>query len=211
MNNVYIFVFAHAYILLFSINMLGTDIIASNETKYCSSCKVFRQANDFVRTKGQKAQVYSTCNVCSTNRSVSKQTEKASTLTPNLEKSNSEIDTEIEHGGNEDNSDGLVYNVTDMEAAIKTKFTCNDDQPISFSLEVELDDEMASTDTANSAEITVNQNSESVQEIAKYLQVYVENGSEYYWEMRNTHVNKKLGEPTGVVTTYFGCAQSQVK
>ena len=40
--------------------------------------------------------------------------------------------------------DGLIYNVEDIEAAIKDKFTNNDDQPISFSLEVELDDEMTS-------------------------------------------------------------------
>ena len=40
--------------------------------------------------------------------------------------------------------DGLIYNVEDIEAAIKDEFTNKDDQPISFSLEVELDDEMTS-------------------------------------------------------------------
>jgi len=39
---------------------------------------------------------------------------------PDLEISNSLIDTEVEHEENgEDNSDGLIYNVADMEAAIK--------------------------------------------------------------------------------------------
>ena len=41
-------------------------------------------------------------------------------------------------------------------------------------------------------DMTVNQDSELViaQEIAKHLHVHAEDGSEYYWEIRNMHVNK---------------------
>ena len=59
-------------------------------------------------------------------------------------------------------------------------------------MEIELDDEI----------MTVNQDSELViaQEIAKHLHVHAEDGSEYYWEIRNMHVNKKLGEPTELLS-----------
>ena len=92
-----------------------------------------------------------------------------------------------------------------MEAAIKAKFT-NIHNPISFSLEIELDDEIISI---ASTSLTVDQDSELVIEIAKHLQVHAENGSEYYWEIRNMHTHKKLGEPTGGVTVYFGCTQRE--
>ncbi|CAG8622338.1 10991_t:CDS:2 [Paraglomus occultum] len=116
--------------------------------------------------------------------------------------SNAENENENENEINdEDNYDGLVYNVGDIEVVIKDDFANNDNLPVSFSLVVELDDVMTSVNTSST---TANQSLNSVAiEIAKHLQVQIKKGSEYYWEIRKTHVNKKDGE----FTVYLGCTQ----
>ena len=190
----------------------NVDAIRTEETKYCSKCKTRRQIINFVRTRGQKTQAYSVCNFCLTNtklrRSEQKSVEKTNTRISDLERINSQIDTEVEHGeNNEDNSDDLVYNVVDMVTMIKAKFSDTDnDNPINFSLKIELDDEIYDTSLVDT---TDNQDSRLVvaQEIAKHLQEHVEKGSEYYWEIRNTYINKKYGKPSGVITIYFSCTQ----
>jgi len=94
-----------------------------------------------------------------------------------------------------------------MVTVIKAKFSDTDnDNPINFSLKIELDDEIYDTSLVDT---TDNQDSRLVvaQEIAKHLQEHVEKGSEYYWEIRNTYINEKYGKPSGVITIYFGCTQ----
>ncbi|CAG8566882.1 5364_t:CDS:2 [Paraglomus occultum] len=160
--------------------------ITSDETKYCKCCKTSRRIDDFVRTW--------------VSSSIERNTDTLDSS--EIGQGDTEIGSEI---NDESNYDDLIYNIEDIENAIKDEFTNNDDQPIKFSLEVELDDIMTIVN-----DTSVNQDLNLVaHETAKHLQVHIENGSEYYWEIRRTHVNKKDGEFTGVVTVYFGCTQRE--
>ena len=203
---------SRTFIIIYYVYLAIGDM-TSDATKYCKRCKTSRRISDFVRKWGQQTKEFSVCNICSLNVKKNRSGSSSITIEQNTVTLDSEeigqSDVEIENeANNEDDYDGLVYNIRDIEAAIKDEFINNDDRPISFDLEVELDDEIS--DVNYTSLTTVNQDLNLVaREIAKHLQMHVERGSEYYWEIRKTHVNKKDGEFTGVVTVYFGCTQRE--
>ena len=182
-------------------------VMASDNTKYCTKCRNVRPVADFVRTRGQKTQSFSVCNICSMN---AKQQRSGSSLNVNTDThppSSSHVDIEMAHEESDnDDFDGLIYNVSEIETVIRDKFANSSAQPIAVCLKVELEDEMVGVHLTD-----INQYSESAiaQEIAKHLQIHLEKGSAYYWEIRRVHVNKKVGNPTGMVTVYFGCVQRE--
>jgi len=163
---------------------LAIGNMTSDATKYCKRCKTSRRISDFVRKWGQQMKEFSVCNICSLNVKKNRSGSSSITIEQNTvtldSKEIGQSDVEIENEANNENDyDGLVYNIRDIEAAIKDEFINNDDRPISFDLEVELDDEIS--DVNYTSLTTVNQDLNLVaREIAKHLQMHVERGSEYY-------------------------------
>jgi hypothetical protein len=113
-------------------------------------------------------------------------------------------------------SGGFLYNLDEMQEEVRRQFQEAESlgEPTTLTIEVELDShimESISFDKSNveSGEVEEKTIKDEVRQLAKILLLPLEYGSQYYWEIRNVHLNSRNSQFTGCAAVYLGCTQRE--
>ncbi|RIB07911.1 hypothetical protein C2G38_2213067 [Gigaspora rosea] len=120
------------------------NIVDAKETGYCTHCKKTKTVLEFIRQRGNKTKKFAICNPC---------TEKSRQSIQNARSANAESDssltlidddeTGIEIVDSDENNDGLLYDLCDLEDLVLTNFKSEEEYDhVAFSVKVKIEGEL---------------------------------------------------------------------
>ncbi|CAG8489675.1 2984_t:CDS:2, partial [Cetraspora pellucida] len=173
--------------------------VSNNETPWCSSCKKFKPVIEFMRPSGRSIKIFATCNDCAEKDRIRKKGKRQRDTSPDRTSADA-IDSET-------HEDDLIYNLSGLEELIAIKFRDEElNANVKFTVTVDIEKVIIDND-ALSLESGQDMETKKFHAIAKTLLIPLQEGSGYYWEIRNLYPNIKDGQYIGCATARLCCTQ----
>ncbi|CAG8609292.1 13436_t:CDS:2 [Cetraspora pellucida] len=177
-------------------------------SSWCSRCIKSKTNAEFTRLYKDKLQKCALYNLCAEQDRKNKKEKCHREISPDDENIISlSLNNKVLENVNNDkeNEDKFIYDVCDLEEIIACKFRDNEEKedPVKFSAIVEIEKELINDEILS---LKFKNKKQNLHNIINALLIPLQEGSGYYWKLRNLYINKKNNQYTAQpAIEHFSC------